>query len=108
MLAFDPHVAPAVVPIETVRDRQQVALGGIVTAVAVDRWAGGVASLHATISDATGSFTLAFVGRPRVQGVGLGQELVAAGTAVRRRGRLILMNPYLWLVHRSAVRAVAA
>lgn len=96
-LEFDPFVVPAGrTPLGGIRPRQRVAVTGHVVATACAQWAGGPA-LEATIDDGTGAAVLAFPGRRQVAGLDVGRRLTAGGTVLRHRGRLILMNPHLWL-----------
>lgn len=93
---FDLFIPPASVAASSVRPRDRVAVEGCVTALDVHRWAGGVPALHVTITDDTGSFTGAFLGRTRIAGVGLGETIILGGAVMHRAGRPIMMNPHLW------------
>lgn len=97
-VALDPFVAPDTIPAANVRVRDRVAITGSVTDLVVRHWAGGVPALHATITDDSGSLTVAFLGRTRVGGVELGAPVVVGGAVILRRGRPLIMNPYLWLL----------
>lgn len=94
---FNPFTPPAhLTPAGQAYARARVAVGGTVTNIAHTQWAGGPA-LEATITDDSGSLVLAFLGRREIAGVQVGRQLTAGGTVVPRRGRLIIMNPNLWL-----------
>jgi hypothetical protein len=97
-LAPDPDPLVAPVPLARLADvvpRSRVAVAGTVVDVAVVPWAGGP-TCEAMLDDGTGSIVLAFPGRAQVTGIDTGRVLVAGGAAVVHRGRLVLMNPYLW------------
>src|SRR4051812_2643136 len=94
---LDPFTAPPTVAIGTVRVRDRAAIRGTVVALELRQWAGRTPALHATITDATGSLTVAFPGRIGVAGIDLDRSLVAAGGVILHRGRPLIMNPYLWL-----------
>ena len=95
---FDPFRAPAFVsPLAAIRARERVAVSGVVEAVSCIEWHGGPV-VEATIADDTGSVVLAFVGRRYMPGIVVCRRLLAGGTVVAHRGRLIVMNPVLWLV----------
>lgn len=94
---FDPFTPPAHrTPAGDAEPRARIAVAGTVTDIAHTQWAGGPA-LEATITDDSGSLVLAFLGRREIAGVQVGRHLTAGGTVVPRRGRLIIMNPNLWL-----------
>src|SRR5438093_713542 len=95
---FDPFVAPATTPIAAVRVRDLVGISGSVTNLTVEHWAGGTPALHVTITDETGSLTVAFLGRTRVAGIEVGKRILVGGAVFYRRGRRIMMNPHLWLL----------
>lgn len=100
-LAFDPFQPPATTPIGELRSRNRAAISGVITDLTVHHWAGGAPALHVTITDPTGSFTGAFLGRTHIAGVELGERIVLDGTVMHRRGRKLFMNPYLWLTARQ-------
>jgi hypothetical protein len=96
-LEFDPFVAPsASTTISQLRPRGRVAVSGRVTDTEPTHWAGGLV-LEVTVDDGTGTLPLVFFGRRRIAGVDIGRRLTAGGTLVNHRGRLLLMNPHLWL-----------
>jgi hypothetical protein len=102
---LDPFAPPAArTRIAAARHRQQVAITGTVTAVGPVRWAGGDV-LEVTLEDATGTMTLAFLGRRQVAGVELGRRLTAGGTVGRRDGRPVILNPLVWLTPLTTVTA---
>jgi len=99
---FDPFTPPAITcPIGACRARNRVAITATVVASRVVRWPGGDV-LEVTVADDTGIVTLAFLGSRRVPGLGLGRHLVAGGTLTRRGDRLVMLNPYYWLVPSTA------
>jgi hypothetical protein len=94
---FDPFVAPTdITDIVHAAPRSRVALRGRLTSIATTLWAGGTA-LEVTLDDGSDAMCLAFLGRRRIAGIDLGRRLTAGGTIVQRRGRRLLMNPYIWL-----------
>jgi hypothetical protein len=99
---FDPFVVPTPVAIESVDVRDRVAVEGVVTDLAIRPWGGGAHALHVTITDGTGSFAGAFLGRTRIAGVDLGETIILGGTVLLHRGRRLFMNPHLWLTGRAA------
>jgi hypothetical protein len=94
---FDPFTAPAATPIGTVRVRDRVAVAGTVTDLTVQHWVDETPALHATVTDDTGSLVVAFLGRTRIAGVEIGRSITVAGALLLRRGRPLIMNPYLWI-----------
>jgi hypothetical protein len=94
---FNPLCAP--VHLTRLRDvdaRARVAVAGNVVDVTPARWAGGI-TLEVTIDDGTGLLVLVFFGRHSIGGVEVGSRVAAGGTVLGQHGRLILLNPYLWL-----------
>ena len=96
--SLDPFTPPTkTTPIGELRVRDRAAVEGTVTAVTLQPWAADTRALHVTVTDDTGSLTLAHLGRTSIVGVGLGTRVVVAGAVLRRGGRLMMMNPHLWL-----------
>ena len=94
---FDPFVVPTdAVAIADVSVRQRVPIRGVVTSVDCCQWNGGPV-LEVTVDDGTGCAVLALLGRRNISGVTCGTALTAAGTMQLHRGRLIVMNPLVWL-----------
>jgi RecG-like helicase len=91
--AFEANATQGTMPIGEVVWRERVKVAGEVQTVRIMPWAGGVATLEATLKDPTGGITLVFLGRQKVPGVGLGTRLVAEGMVGDTRGRLAIMNP---------------
>ena len=94
---LDPFTVPPTVAIGSVHVRDRVAVGGIVTKLQQRHWIGETQALHVTISDRTGSVTVAFLGRSEVAGVDVGRSIVVAGAIIQRHGLALIMNPSLWL-----------
>jgi hypothetical protein len=95
-LDFDPFLPPSqLTPMVDLRARVRVAVSGTVVAVSRTRWDGGPA-LEVTLEDKTGSLVLAFLGRRRISGIEDGRRLVAGGRVLSHRGRLLLLNPFVW------------
>lgn len=84
---------------ETERGRC-VVLDVTVRCRATRRWGGGDV-LEVTVEDGTGSLCLVFFGRRCLRGLVPGRRLTAAGTAGRHAGRLVLINPVVWLTPRA-------
>ncbi len=96
-LDFDPFVVPShFTALAAVLPRARTAVAGTVEVVSCRNWVGGP-TLEVTLEDGTGSLVLAFLGRRRVAGIRIGRTLVAGGTVIRRRGRNVILNPYVWL-----------
>ena len=94
---YDPFEAPTeLAPIAAATHRERTTVRGTVTCAKAVRWAGGPA-VHAIVRDATGSLLLAFVGRRHVAGIEPGRALTAEGMVGRRFGRLLIINPRVWL-----------
>jgi hypothetical protein len=95
--AFDPFVPPThTTPLGQLGPRTRAAVSGTVVDASPMPWAGGEV-LEVTIEDGTGSVVLAFFGRDAVAGVEPGQAVIAGGTAMAHRTRLVMLNPYVWL-----------
>lgn len=97
---FDVFTAPRTVPLAGVRPRQRVAVTGVVEDVMVDTW-GPTPALEATVAGPGGQVTATFLGRNTVAGIEPGRQVVVAGTVLARDGRLVLLNPYVWLPERA-------
>lgn len=80
-------------PIGDCRWRQRVRVRGRIRALRVQPWAGGIATLEATLVDATGGLTVIFMGRPRIAGLRLGAWIEVEGMVLENRGQLAIMNP---------------
>jgi hypothetical protein len=104
---IDPFTAPSTLAIGTLHVRDRVAVGGVVTKLQQRHWSSGSQSLHATISDRTGSVAVVFLGRSHVAGVELGRAVVVAGAVIQRHGLRLIMNPYLWLTEVSGAELEA-
>jgi hypothetical protein len=97
---FDPDhpcdVPWATTPLGVLEPRQRVAVAGTVVSVTPVRWAGGPV-LEVEIDDGTGSLLLAFFGRHQISGVAVGRSVTAAGMVGRYDGRLVVLNPAIWI-----------
>jgi hypothetical protein len=89
-------VPPASHPIEALVPRSRAVVAGIVVRAEEVRWVGGPV-LEVDLQDQTGTLTLALFGRHEVCGVHPGALLTVAGAVGRRDGRLVILNPGLWL-----------
>lgn len=54
---------------------------------------GGVPALEAELYDGTGSVTLIFLGRRRIQGIDCGRRMTASGRVTSVAGRPVIFNP---------------
>jgi len=90
--------APAVQPISQVRWRAWVRVRGRVRDLRVRPTDGGVSSLECTLVDDTGGITLVFLGRRRISGITLGQEMEVEGMIAENRMRLVMLNPLYTLI----------
>jgi hypothetical protein len=90
--------APAVQPISEVRWRTWVRVRGRVRDLRVRPTDGGVSSLECTLVDDTGGITLVFLGRRRISGITLGQEMEVEGMIAENRMRLVMLNPLYTLI----------
>ena len=102
LTAADP-VEPAAdgsVPVNTVRHRAHVRITGKVTALRVQPWA-GVSTLECTVTDATGSITVVFLGRRQIPGIETGVRISASGVVGEHHGNLAMLNPN-YLIHARA------
>jgi len=84
-------------PIGEVRWREEARIRGKVRSMRVRPWA-DVATLECVVADETGGLLLVFLGRRQVAGLGLGRELIAAGTVSAQRGYLAILNPVVELL----------
>lgn len=80
------------IPIADVVWRRRAQVSGKVRSVRVRPW-GEVATLEATIVDATGAVTVAFLGRRTIPGITLGAPLTVEGMVGARSGKLVVLNP---------------
>jgi hypothetical protein len=69
-----------------------VVLEGRVKALRVQPWS-GIATLEATLADATGSIQVVFLGRRTIAGLDAGSRLRVEGVVGQHRGRLAILNP---------------
>jgi len=83
-------------PIGLLLPRVRAAVDGAVAQVRVTR-RNRLPVLQLELVDVTGSMPLVFIGRARLGGVQVGTRLTAAGAVGRRDGRLMMMNPQIWL-----------
>jgi amino acid transporter len=79
-------------PIASVRWREQVCIHGRVQALRVEPLAGSP-SMECTVVDDTGSVSVVFFGRRKIEGVQIGSTITATGMAIEHRGRLAIVNP---------------
>jgi len=86
-----------VVPIGTAVVRRRLLVKGTVIDVGPRAWEGGTV-LECRIDDGTGRITLALLGRRAVAGLEPGAAVRAEGVVGRRRGRPIILNPFLTLL----------
>jgi RecG-like helicase len=86
------HLASGATPIadSTVGERGTVA--GTVRSLML-RPRGGVPALEAELYDGTGSVTLIFLGRRRIQGIDCGRRMTASGRVTTVAGRQVIFNP---------------
>jgi hypothetical protein len=89
--------APAITPIGEATWRHRARVRGRVQSMRVHPWA-DVATLECVVTDDTGGLLLVFLGRRRVEGIGLGRELVAEGMVGASRGYLAMLNPSVELL----------
>lgn len=88
------------IPIAESQWRARARIEGRITRLRVQPWAHGVATLECVLTDETGSLSIVFLGRRKVEGVVLGRRLVAEGMVGQRRGELLILNPaYTLLAH---------
>jgi hypothetical protein len=87
-----PTRANGTAPIGSVRWREQVCIHGRVQALRVEPLAGSP-SLECTVADETGSVSLVFFGRRRIEGMDIGASVTATGMAIEHRNRLAIVNP---------------
>jgi hypothetical protein len=78
-------------------DREPVRLRGTLRTVTL-RPRGGVPALEAELIDGTGSITLVWLGRRRINGIVPGRSLSAQGRIGRQDGERILYNPRYELI----------
>ena len=77
--------------------RQPTSVAGRVTAIRVQPW-GNAPTLECTLSDETGSVTIAFLGRRSIGGIRTGTILSASGVASQQGGILAMINPTFELI----------
>jgi len=79
-------------PITDVRFRQRVKVHGRIQALRVEPLAGSP-SLECTLTDGSGTVSVVFFGRRKIDGVAIGAELTVEGMVIKHRGRLAIVNP---------------
>jgi hypothetical protein len=72
--------------------RERVQISGRVKAVRIQPIA-GVGALECTLVDDSGGITLVFLGRRKVDGIGIGARMTVEGIAADHHGRLAIINP---------------
>ena len=72
--------------------RQPTMVAGRVTAVRVQPW-GNAPTLECTLTDDTGSITVAFLGRRSIAGIRTGTIMSVAGVASQQHGTRAIVNP---------------
>ena len=77
--------------------RQPTMVAGRVTAVRVQPW-GNAPTLECTLTDETGSITVAFLGRRSIGGIRTGTILSVAGVASQQQGTRAIINPTYELI----------
>jgi hypothetical protein len=78
--------------IADVQWRERVQISGRVKAVRIQPVA-GVGALECTLVDDSGGITLVFLGRRKIDGIGIGARLTVEGIAADHHGRLAIINP---------------
>ena len=53
----------------------------------------GVGALECTLVDDSGGITLVFLGRRKIDGIGIGSRMSVEGIAIDHHGRLAIVNP---------------
>jgi hypothetical protein len=81
--------------IRDVRVGARVAVSADIVDIAACEW-DGEPTIEVTVEDATGSLALAFLGRHDLGGIRSARRLLAAGAVVVHRGRLLMLDPYVW------------
>jgi hypothetical protein len=83
---------PGSTAIGEVRCRQNVKVHGRIQAIRVEPL-GGSPSLECTIGDESGSLSVVFFGRRRIEGIAIGAVVTVDGMAIDHHGRLAIVNP---------------
>jgi hypothetical protein len=92
---------PGATPIADLKHRDRATVAGRVRSLRVNP-SFDVASLEATVTDASGGEVLAvFMGRKDIPGVRTGTQILLTGTVGERRGRLAMLNPVYELLSSS-------
>jgi amino acid transporter len=87
------------IPIGDVAWRQLVDIAGRVRTLRVQPLA-GTATLECILDDDTGTISIVFLGRSKIDGIDVGTRLRAQGVAADHRGRLAILNPTYQLTAR--------
>lgn len=78
--------------IKDARERERVDVHGVLQEVTL-RPVGDVTALEASLYDGTGSVTLVWLGRRRIEGVTAGRSLTATGRIGHRGTERVMYNP---------------
>lgn len=81
--------ASGALPLNQCRPRQKVVLRGKVTTVTISPAAG----VEAELDDGTGTVSLIWMGRRRLECVTPGKELLVTGRLSEEEGRMVIYNP---------------
>ncbi len=86
------HRDTGATPIEDSRPGERTTVAGTVRSLML-RPRGGVPALEAELYDGSGSLTLVFLGRRKIQGIDCGRRMTATGRVTLISGRPVIFNP---------------
>jgi hypothetical protein len=80
-------------PICDQQQRDVVSVHGVLRSVTLQPTSDGVCSLEAELYDGSGSVTLVWLGRRRIEGLTSGKRITACGRLGDRKGERVIFNP---------------